>query len=62
VHPVIGPDATGVGWVYEYALVDKSGRNAPKSKLHLQSHRHQGNCFVVELVVVRLQGVVDLKR
>src|SRR5213595_3987729 len=23
--PVLGPDATGVGWVYEYALVDKSG-------------------------------------
>jgi copper/silver efflux system protein len=22
VHPVIGPDATGAGWVYEYALVD----------------------------------------
>src|SRR5438067_290878 len=27
VNPVIGPDATGVGWVYEYALVDESGRN-----------------------------------
>jgi len=26
VLPVIGPDATGVGWVYEYALVDRSGR------------------------------------
>jgi copper/silver efflux system protein len=24
VHPVIGPDATGAGWVYEYVLVDKS--------------------------------------
>lgn len=23
--PALGPDATGVGWVYEYALVDKSG-------------------------------------
>jgi Cu(I)/Ag(I) efflux system membrane protein CusA/SilA len=22
----LGPDATGVGWVYEYALIDKSGR------------------------------------
>jgi Cu(I)/Ag(I) efflux system membrane protein CusA/SilA len=22
----IGPDATGVGWIYEYALVDKTGR------------------------------------
>jgi len=23
----IGPDATGVGWIYEYALVDKSGQH-----------------------------------
>jgi Cu(I)/Ag(I) efflux system membrane protein CusA/SilA len=23
----IGPDATGVGWIYQYALVDRSGRN-----------------------------------
>ena len=27
VSPVIGPDATGVGWVYEYALVDDSGKH-----------------------------------
>jgi Cu(I)/Ag(I) efflux system membrane protein CusA/SilA len=27
VNPVIGPDATGVGWVYEYALVDKTGKH-----------------------------------
>lgn len=25
VSPAIGPDATGVGWVYQYALVDRSG-------------------------------------
>jgi copper/silver efflux system protein len=24
VHPVIGPDATGAGWVYEYLLVDRT--------------------------------------
>ncbi|MBT8076496.1 MAG: CusA/CzcA family heavy metal efflux RND transporter, partial [Gammaproteobacteria bacterium] len=24
-RPVLGPDATGVGWVYEYALVDRTG-------------------------------------
>jgi Cu(I)/Ag(I) efflux system membrane protein CusA/SilA len=23
----LGPDATGVGWVYEYALVDRTGKN-----------------------------------
>ena len=26
-NPSLGPDATGVGWVYEYALVDKSGKH-----------------------------------
>ena len=26
-RPELGPDATGVGWVYEYALVDRSGRH-----------------------------------
>jgi Cu(I)/Ag(I) efflux system membrane protein CusA/SilA len=25
--PALGPDATGVGWIYQYALVDRSGRN-----------------------------------
>jgi Cu(I)/Ag(I) efflux system membrane protein CusA/SilA len=24
VHPAIGPDATGAGWVYEYAIIDRS--------------------------------------
>jgi len=27
VTPTLGPDATGVGWVYEYALVDDTGNN-----------------------------------
>jgi len=27
VRPTLGPDATGVGWVYQYALVDKSGQH-----------------------------------
>ncbi len=27
VNPVLGPDATGVGWVYQYALVDDTGRH-----------------------------------
>ena len=26
VNPVLGPDATGVGWVFEYALVEETGR------------------------------------
>ena len=28
VHPVIGPDATGAGWVYEYAVVDQSHQHS----------------------------------
>lgn len=27
VAPALGPDATGVGWVYEYALVDRSNQH-----------------------------------
>ncbi len=27
VTPTLGPDATGVGWVYQYALVDETGNN-----------------------------------
>ncbi|MDR3203581.1 MAG: CusA/CzcA family heavy metal efflux RND transporter, partial [Deltaproteobacteria bacterium] len=26
VNPALGPDATGVGWVFEYALIDRSGQ------------------------------------
>jgi len=26
-RPELGPDATGVGWVYEYALVDRTGQH-----------------------------------
>jgi len=25
--PALGPDATGIGWIYEYALVDRSGKH-----------------------------------
>ncbi|WP_333875499.1 efflux RND transporter permease subunit [Methylobacter sp.] len=28
VVPELGPDATGVGWVYEYALVDRTGKHS----------------------------------
>jgi copper/silver efflux system protein len=27
VQPELGPDATGVGWVYQYALVDRTGKH-----------------------------------
>ncbi|SFP73270.1 Cu(I)/Ag(I) efflux system membrane protein CusA/SilA [Nitrosomonas cryotolerans] len=27
ISPSLGPDATGVGWIYEYALIDKTGKH-----------------------------------
>ncbi|MBL4660421.1 MAG: efflux RND transporter permease subunit, partial [Alcanivoracaceae bacterium] len=27
ISPTLGPDATGVGWIYQYALVDRSGKH-----------------------------------
>jgi Cu(I)/Ag(I) efflux system membrane protein CusA/SilA len=27
VSPTLGPDATGIGWVYQYALIDRSGQH-----------------------------------
>ena len=31
VRTEMGPDATGVGWVYQYALVDRSGSHSLRS-------------------------------
>jgi len=28
VRPILAPDATGVGWVFAYALIDRSGKNS----------------------------------
>ncbi|WP_348675175.1 CusA/CzcA family heavy metal efflux RND transporter [uncultured Abyssibacter sp.] len=36
-RPALGPDATGVGWVYEYALVDRSGRHDLSELTSLQN-------------------------
>ena len=37
VRPILGPDATGVGWVYEYALVDRSGKHDLSQLTSLQN-------------------------
>jgi Cu(I)/Ag(I) efflux system membrane protein CusA/SilA len=39
VNPVIGPDATGVGWVFEYALTDETGRHNLAELRSLQDWR-----------------------
>nr|WP_320132046.1 CusA/CzcA family heavy metal efflux RND transporter [uncultured Holophaga sp.] len=36
VQPTLGPDATSVGWVYQYALVDHSGRHSSDELRSLQ--------------------------
>ena len=36
VTPTLGPDATGVGWVFEYALVDRTGRQSLTALQSLQ--------------------------
>jgi Cu(I)/Ag(I) efflux system membrane protein CusA/SilA len=36
VEPTLGPDATGVGWVFEYALVDSTGKHGPAELRALQ--------------------------
>ncbi|QDP71403.1 efflux RND transporter permease subunit [Legionella israelensis] len=35
--PQLGPDATGVGWVYQYALVDKTGKHDLSELTSLQN-------------------------
>ncbi len=36
-RPELGPDATGVGWVYEYALVDPTGKHDESQLTTLQN-------------------------
>ena len=49
----LGPDATGVGWVYQYALVDKSGRH---SLQELKSYQDWNLKFVLQ----SLPGVAEV--
>ena len=37
VQPILGPDATGVGWVYQYALLDRSGKHDLSQLTSLQN-------------------------
>lgn len=53
VTPVLGPDATGVGWVYEYALVDKTGGHNLAQLRTLQD-------FYLKYELQRVQGVSEV--
>jgi Cu(I)/Ag(I) efflux system membrane protein CusA/SilA len=51
--PTLGPDASGVGWVFEYALVDRSGKTAPDKLRALQD-------FHLKLELQSVPGVAEV--
>jgi Cu(I)/Ag(I) efflux system membrane protein CusA/SilA len=53
VSPQIGPDATSVGWVYQYALVDRSGRNDLQQLRSLQD-------WTLRYAVQSVEGVAEV--
>ncbi|MBA2490899.1 MAG: efflux RND transporter permease subunit, partial [Gammaproteobacteria bacterium] len=53
VNPTIGPDATGVGWVYQYALVDKTGRQSLADLRSLQD-------FNLRYALESVEGVAEV--
>jgi len=70
-RPSLGPDATGVGWVYQYALVDRSGAHDLSElrslqdwflKVELQSVPGVSEVATVGGMVRQYQVVVDPDR
>ncbi len=53
VQPTLGPDATGVGWVFRYALVDKSGNQNLADLRSLQD-------FTLRQWLESVQGVAEV--
>jgi len=53
VQPTLGPDATGVGWVYQYALVDKSGNQSLADLRSLQD-------FNIRYALESVEGVAEV--
>lgn len=53
VQPTLGPDATGVGWVYQYALIDKSGNQSLADLRSLQD-------FNLRFALEALEGVAEV--
>ncbi len=51
--PKIGPDATGVGWIFQYALVDRSGRNDLADLRSLQD-------WFLKLELAGVEGVAEV--
>lgn len=55
VQPSLGPDATGVGWIYQYALVDHSGQYDLGELTRLQN-------WYLEQELQSVQGVAEVAR
>ncbi|MBI3072087.1 MAG: efflux RND transporter permease subunit [Deltaproteobacteria bacterium] len=53
VNPVIGPDATGIGWVFQYTLVDKSGQRGLDALRTYQD-------FTLRYLLASLPGVAEV--
>ncbi|HKQ71700.1 MAG TPA: efflux RND transporter permease subunit [Polyangiaceae bacterium] len=53
VAPVLGPDATGIGWIYEYALRDKTGKHDLAELRTLQD-------FTLRLALESVPGVAQV--
>jgi len=53
VRPTLGPDATGVGWVYQYALIDKSGNQSLADLRSLQD-------FNLRYALEAVKGVAEV--
>ncbi len=53
VSPQLGPDATGVGWVFEYALIDTTGK-------HDLSELRSFNDFYLKYWLQEVEGVAEV--
>jgi len=53
VLPRIGPDATGVGWVFQYALIDTTGK-------HDLSELKTFNDFYLKYLLQEVEGVAEV--
>ncbi len=53
VTPTLGPDATGVGWVYQYALVDRTGNLSLADLRSLQD-------FTLKYALESVEGVAEV--
>jgi Cu(I)/Ag(I) efflux system membrane protein CusA/SilA len=53
VTPTLGPDATGVGWIFEYALIDRTGQNDLADLRALQD-------WVLRFELARVENVAEV--